>query len=161
MDGAGRPRHIARAAARPQAGARAASTEGWKFMGIASVLGSLSTVQIRLLTALKGEFVAEDALGHRYYRAKAKIAGRPERRWVMYPGTPEASSIPPEWHGWLHHQQKDPPDQSTAKFRQSWQKPPQENLTGTNEAYHPRGHQLEGGRRDRATGDYRAWTPGE
>jgi NADH:ubiquinone oxidoreductase subunit len=130
-------------------------------MGIASVLGVLSSVQIKLLTALKGEFVAEDSLGHRYYRAKPKIAGRPERRWVIYPGEPEASAIPPEWHGWLHHQQKAPPEQSTAGFRKPWQKPPQENLTGTNAAYHPAGHQLEGGRRHAATGDYRPWTPGD
>jgi NADH:ubiquinone oxidoreductase subunit len=33
------------------------------------------------------------------------------------------------------------------------------NLTGTDRAYRPPGHTLQGGRRDRATGDYEPWTP--
>ena len=33
------------------------------------------------------------------------------------------------------------------------------NHTGTNAAYLPPGHDLRGGKRDRATGDYEAWQP--
>ena len=33
------------------------------------------------------------------------------------------------------------------------------NLTGTKAAYRPPGHILKGGQRDKATGDYEAWTP--
>jgi len=44
-------------------------------------------------------------------------------------------------------------------FRQSWQKPYQPNMTGTDRAYLPPGHTLEGGKRGKATGDYEAWRP--
>ena len=40
-----------------------------------------------------------------------------------------------------------------------WQKPHQPNPTGTPEAYRPKGHEYLGGKRARATGDYRPWTP--
>ena len=43
--------------------------------------------------------------------------------------------------------------------RHPWQQEHQPNLTGTAAAYRPPGHELEGGRRARATGDYEAWTP--
>jgi NADH:ubiquinone oxidoreductase subunit len=36
----------------------------------------------------------------------------------------------------------------------------QPNLTGTPQAYRPAGHDYAGGRRNRTTGDYEAWTPG-
>ena len=35
------------------------------------------------------------------------------------------------------------------------------NMTGTNQAYRPPGHVLESGQRDKAYGDYKAWTPPE
>ena len=79
----------------------------------------------------------------------------------MYEGVPEASKVPPEWHGWLHHQTNTVPSEDAPSFRRVWQKPPQANLTGTNKAYRPPGHILEGGQRDKATGDYKAWTPPE
>jgi NADH:ubiquinone oxidoreductase subunit len=110
------------------------------------------------LTAWRGTFVGQDQLGNRYYRAKPKRSHSYEQRWVMYVGEPEASTIPPEWHGWLHHQQKDPPATSNP-LRRSWQKPPEPNLTGTDKAYRPPGSTLNAGYRDRATGDYEAWSP--
>jgi NADH:ubiquinone oxidoreductase subunit len=51
------------------------------------------------------------------------------------------------------------PEQSA--FRQPWQKPHQQNLTGTPEAYMPPGHTLKKGQRSKATGDYQAWRPEE
>ncbi len=32
-------------------------------------------------------------------------------------------------------------------------------MTGTSQAYRPQGHILSGGKRDKATGDYEAWSP--
>ena len=110
------------------------------------------------LTWRRGTFVGQDQLGNRYYSGKPRRAHTYERRWVMYVGQPEASSVPPEWHGWLHHQTKDPP-QAANPLRRSWQKPPEPNLTGTDMAYRPPGHTLEAGYRDRATGDYESWSP--
>lgn len=77
----------------------------------------------------------------------------------MYKGEVEATRVPPEWHGWLHHQSNEIPDPDRESFRRSWQKPHQANRTGTNLAYRPPGHLLEGGKREKATGDYEAWTP--
>jgi NADH:ubiquinone oxidoreductase subunit len=113
----------------------------------------------RLYTWLHGELVGTDQFGNRYYRGRSRIMGRPERRWVLYAGAgyPEASSVPAEWHRWLHGTQSEPP-RSEAK-RQAWQQPHQPNLTGTEAAYRPPGHTLQGGRRAPATGDYEPWNP--
>ena len=41
-----------------------------------------------------------------------------------------------------------------------WEKPHQPNLTGTPGAHRPSGSTLAQGRRPKATGDYKAWSPG-
>src|SRR5260370_14963380 len=70
----------------------------------------------RLYTWLKGQLVGTDQFGNRYYRERAPrslkrgggIESR-ERRWVLYNGEVEASRVPPEWHGRLHHTVDEPP----------------------------------------------------
>ena len=77
--------------------------------------------------------VGEDEFGNRYYRTKGgKIDPTLgfERRWVIYNGYAEASTIPPSWHGWMHHTVDTPPTESTYQPR-AWQKPHRPNLTGT------------------------------
>src|SRR3974377_623113 len=57
-------------------------------------------------TWLYGEFVGEDEFGNRYYRTKGgKIDPTLpfERRWVIFNGYTAGSTVPPSWHGWLHH----------------------------------------------------------
>ncbi len=130
------------------------------FTPIANLLGVLSPIHIHFVTLVTGaNRVGIDTLGNKYYRTKARKGYKHERRWVIYKGQPEASAVPPEWHGWLHHQSDSVPDSSTKSFRRVWQKPHQPNLTGTNQAYRPPGHVLSGGQRDKATGDYEAWKP--
>jgi NADH:ubiquinone oxidoreductase subunit len=127
---------------------------------VASLLGSLSPAHIHFVTLTTGaKRVGTDMEGNVYYRAKPRKGYKNERRWVIYKGAPEASKIPPEWHGWMHHQSDDVPDSNTQSFRRLWQKPHQQNLTGTTSAYRPPGHVLMGGVRDKATGDYEAWKP--
>ncbi len=127
-------------------------------MGIFSFLGVISPVHIRCVTLFSGaKKIGEDSYGNRYYEGKIRKGYKHPRRWVVYKGAPEASSVPPEWHGWLHHQMADPP--SDKAMRRSWQKPHQPNLTGTDQAYRPPGHILSGGTREKATGDYEAWQP--
>lgn len=127
---------------------------------IINLLGSLSPAHITFVTLTSGaKTVGTDALGNKYYRAKPRKGYNRERRWVIYKGAPEASSVPPEWHGWLHHQTNDVPSENDLSFRRPWQKPHTPNLTGTNQAYRPPGHILQGGQRDKATGDYEAWKP--
>jgi NADH:ubiquinone oxidoreductase subunit len=50
-----------------------------------------------------------------------------------------------------------PPEGGPAK--RPWQKDHLPNLTGTAAAYRPPGHILQGGQRDKATGDYEPWVP--
>jgi NADH:ubiquinone oxidoreductase subunit len=123
------------------------------------------TLGTRLFTWLRGELVGTDQFGNRYYRDKRRPplkrgGGREsrERRWVIYNGEPEASRVPPEWHGWLHHTFAEPP-QDSGKRKYPWQKEHQPNLTGTPGAYRPPGSVLKGGHRAPAAGDYEAWTP--
>ena len=84
-------------------------------------------------TWMYGEPVGEDEFGNRYYRTSGgkidKTLGF-ERRWVIYNGYTEASTVPPSWHGWLHHTVDTPPTQESYKPR-PWQKPHRPNMTGT------------------------------
>ncbi len=113
------------------------------------------SIGTRLFTWLRGEAVGADSLGNRYYR----LRGGGSRRWVLYRGEPEASSVPPEWNAWLHHTVAEVPDAAHARPRPAWEKPHQPNLTGTSAAYRPPGAVEQGGRRAPATGDYEAWAP--
>jgi NADH:ubiquinone oxidoreductase subunit len=106
-----------------------------------------------LTTWLHGEPVGTDSFGNRYYQNKTGA-----RRWVIYNGTVEASRVPPDWHGWLHHTYAEPPTTAPLKTR-SWESPHQPNLTGTDGAYRPDGSLQRGGTRPPATGDYQAWKP--
>ena len=122
------------------------------------------TLGTRLFTWLKDELVGTDQFGNRYYRergqvrgARGSVYGARERRWVLYKGAAEASSVPAEWHGWLHHTVEAPPGPETRAH--PWQKTQQPNLSGTPKAYHPPGSVLMGGHRQAAAGDYEAWRP--
>lgn len=131
-------------------------------MGIFSFLGVLSPAHIGLFTMTsRGKKIGTDQFGNTYYEAAPRKGYSRTRRWVMYKGVAEASAIPPEWHGWIHHQTNAVPDQDGESFRRNWQKPHTPNMTGTNQAYRPPGHILAGGQREKATGDYEAWTPSD
>jgi len=121
------------------------------------------TFGTQLWTWLYGEFVGSDEFGNRYYRVRNRKIDPGfgfERRWVIYNGVAEASRVPPSWHGWLHHTVDVPPTEEKYAPRE-WQKPHRPNLTGTPNAYRPLGSTLKSGRRPAATGDYKAWKPGE
>ena len=66
-----------------------------------------------LWTARFGELVGTDEYGNRYYRTKGGRIDPTlgfERRWVIYKGLAEPSTIGPAWHGWIHHTVDTPPD---------------------------------------------------
>ena len=115
----------------------------------------ISTV---LFTWFKGELVGKDIFANRYYRSKGAKLNNRERRWVLYSNDNDASSVPPEWHAWLHHTCANPLTDSAAVIP-SWQKEHQPNPTGTVDSYLPAGHDYQGGHRARATGDYQPWSP--
>ncbi len=111
------------------------------------------TVGTWLHTALHGVRVGTDEAGNSYYRSR-----KGDRRWVIYNGESEASRVPPDWHGWLHHTFGEPPTAAPLPT-QSWERPHVKNLTGSAEAWRPPGSLHGPARRPQATGDYEAWRP--
>ncbi|MEM6824842.1 MAG: NADH:ubiquinone oxidoreductase subunit NDUFA12 [Pseudomonadota bacterium] len=109
------------------------------------------TLGTQIFTARHGVKVGEDEDGNSFYESRDG-----SRRWVIYNGEAEASRIAPDWHGWLHHTWDDPPTK-TALPRKNWEKPHQENLTGTSQAYTPPGSIRRPDPVARA--DYDAWEP--
>ena len=77
---------------------------------------------------------------------------------MIYNGYAEASKVPAEWHGWLHYTFDEPPTVDPLP-RKVWEKDHTPNLTGTLNAWRPKGSISRSGERPRATGDYQAWTP--
>ena len=118
-----------------------------------------ATFGTRINTAVNGNRVGEDEQGNVYYEEKkASRSDGKKRRWVIYNGTVEASRVPPDWHGWLHHILDELPSQDPLR-RQTWEKDHKPNMTGTSEAYFPKGSLWRGADRPAATGDYEAWNP--
>lgn len=111
------------------------------------------TIGTRLFTTRKGIRVGKDEQGNIYYQNKGGI-----RRWVIYNGISEASRVSPDWHGWLHHTFDTPPTEQPLAVK-PWEKPHNDNKTGSVDAYHPPGSQLNLKSRPRVSGDYEAWSP--
>ncbi|MEX0338292.1 MAG: NADH:ubiquinone oxidoreductase subunit NDUFA12 [Arenibacterium sp.] len=126
-------------------------------MGILSKISRIftwwdgQTLNTQLWTWRKGIKVGEDGEGNVFYRNADD-----SKRWVIFNGEAEASRVAPEWHGWLHRTWDEPPTEKPLA-RKDWEKPHQENLTGTALAYAPAGslRQAQPVARD----DYEAWAP--
>ena len=105
----------------------------------------------RLHTWRNGVKVGEDEQGNIYYTTRDE-----KRRWVIFNGEAEASRVNADWHGWLHHTFKETPKNKPLDHK-NWEKPHQENLTGTISAYVPDGSlkSIEPKKRT----DYEAWQP--
>jgi NADH:ubiquinone oxidoreductase subunit len=113
----------------------------------------------RLYTRFRGREVGTDGQGNTYYVQSKGVGplGVP-RRWVIFKNGAEASSIPPEWHGWMHYTVDVPPTEQDY-HPLPWQQPHVPNMTGTSAAYRPSGSILGPGQRPKATGDYTPWQP--
>lgn len=109
------------------------------------------TLGTQLFTWRKGVKVGQDAQGNTYYHAE-----NGKRRWVIFNGEVEASRISAEWHGWLHHTWDEPPTKRAVPHK-AWEKPHQDNLTGTAAAYVPAGSLRRANPVERR--DYEAWQP--
>ncbi len=119
-----------------------------------ATIGTLLTVKTR------GAHVGTDQFGNRYFEARTardSYDGR-RRRWVLYEGYADASKVPAEWFGWLHHTLADVPTEASMP-RRAWQREHRPNMSGTPLAWRPPGSIASGGERARATGDYEAWRP--
>jgi len=118
-----------------------------------ATLGTLFTIRRR------GALIGEDDQGNRYYEEKtSSLADGRKRRWVVYHGVAEASRVPPDWHGWLHHIYEAPPTEAPLR-RQAWEKDHVPNMTGTPLAYRPKGSLARPGATPAPARDYEAWTP--
>lgn len=109
------------------------------------------TIGTQLFTWRKGVKVGEDTQGNVFYKTRDG-----KRRWVIYNGEVEASRVDPDWHGWLHFTYKEAPTDAPLAHK-TWEKPHQENLTGTAMAYAPAGSLRQAAPADRR--DYEAWQP--
>ena len=109
------------------------------------------TLNTQLFTWRKGIKVGEDAEGNVYYRNADS-----SKRWVIFNGEIEATRVNADWHGWLHHSWDETPEARPLAHK-TWEKPHQENLTGTALAYAPAGSIRREQPADR--GDYEAWQP--
>ena len=109
------------------------------------------TLNTQLWTWRKGVKVGADDQGNTFFRTKDD-----KRRWVIFNGEAEASRVSPDWHGWLHHTFKEPPTDRPLVHK-AWEKPHQENLTGTPLAYAPAGSIRRTKPKERS--DYEAWRP--
>ncbi len=109
------------------------------------------TLGTQLWTWRKGIRVGEDANGNIFYTNADAT-----RRWVIYKDDTEASKVSPDWHGWLHHTWDETPGDAPLTHK-SWEKPHQENLTGTAAAYAPAGSLRRAEPAPKK--DYEAWTP--
>jgi NADH:ubiquinone oxidoreductase subunit len=109
------------------------------------------TINTQLFTWRRGVAVGEDSDGNKYYETRDG-----KRRWVIYDGLAEASRVSPEWHGWLHHTFDEPPNKVLMEHM-VWEKPHQENLTGSNAAYAPAGSMRKANPAEQR--DYEAWQP--
>jgi len=109
------------------------------------------TLNTRIHTWRKGVRVGEDEQGNVYYETRDGV-----RRWVIFNGEAEASRVNADWHGWLHHTFKDAPSDKPLAHKE-WEKPHQENLTGTAMAYAPAGSLRAAKPASRS--DYEAWQP--
>jgi len=91
--------------------------------------------------------VGDDEFGNQYFQHKNG------KRFVVYNGIAEASKIPAQWHGWMHHNSDLAPVQiNTHKF--AWQKTHLPNLTGTKNSYSPKNSVVK-----KTSATYEAWKP--
>lgn len=109
------------------------------------------TLNTQLYTWRKGKRVGEDDEGNVFYQSRDG-----KKRWVIFNGEAEASRVSAEWHGWLHHTWDQPPPEAPLAHKE-WEKPHQENLTGTAVAYAPPGSIRRPDPVERR--DYEAWQP--
>lgn len=112
------------------------------------------TLGVWWYTLRRGSLVGADEFGNRYYRNRRDAS----RRWVVYVGEVEASNIPPGWHAWLHHTVDESPAEQQHYTPRSWEREHRPNLTGTPDAYAPKGS-LRRGIRARNDDNYHAWNP--
>jgi len=88
------------------------------------------TLGTKLKTIFLGRLVGRDSFENKYYEGKSG------KRWIIYKDEIDASKIPIEWYSWIHFTPNKIENNHDLK-KYKWQKPHQQNQTGTKNAYHP------------------------
>jgi NADH:ubiquinone oxidoreductase subunit len=102
--------------------------------------------------------VGTDKFGNSYYEStKDQDYLGNKKRYVIYQGLEESTKVPAMWHAWLHYLSKEIPADSSANF--DWQQEHMPNLTGTEYAYFPDGHDKSKGVKPKVSSDYTPWRP--
>jgi NADH:ubiquinone oxidoreductase subunit len=125
----------------------------WNFIKQLFIWWDGQTLGTRFFTWRKGEKVGSDDQGNVYYQNKDS-----SRRWVIYNGYAEASSVPPGWNAWMQHRTDKTPQDEKYQAR-VWEAPHKANPTGTADAYHPPGSLSSANPQAAAKPDYQAWQP--
>ena len=89
------------------------------------------TIGTSIFTYFNGVHVGTDAVGNRYFQSSNGV-----RRWVLYSGESDATSMPPPWHAWIHKITNDIPGEVALSLEKKsilYRR----NMTGTSGAYHP------------------------
>ncbi|QMV45796.1 NADH:ubiquinone oxidoreductase [Wolbachia pipientis] len=94
---------------------------------------------IKRLLRREDKFVGRDENGNSYYESSKG------KRWVMYSSVSEPTTVPPEWHVWLHYTDNVVPVNN--KKRKVKHTP---NLTGTKDACYPN---------QKVKNYYKSWSP--
>ncbi|MBA8754323.1 NADH-ubiquinone oxidoreductase subunit NDUFA12 family protein [Wolbachia pipientis] len=94
---------------------------------------------IKRLLRREDKFVGRDENGNSYYESSKG------KRWVMYSSVSEPTTVPPEWHIWLHYTDNVVPVNN--KKRKVKHTP---NLTGTKDTYYPN---------QKVKNYYKSWSP--
>ena len=110
----------------------------------------------------KARLVGTDEQGNRYFEEKNGSLpgsdGARRRRWVIYHGIAEASRVPSDWHGWLHHTFDEAPTVAPLQ-RRTFEQDHLPNMTGTPLAYHPKGSLALADGPGEVNDGYEAWSP--
>ena len=110
------------------------------------------TIGTRVWSYFNGIPIGEDEYGNRYFSNK-----KDTKRWVIYGGQIEATTVNPEWNNWLRFTSDQVPSEENDRY--DWQLDHTPNQTGTINAYSPKSSSFNRKKSDRDL-DYEKWKPG-
>ena len=108
------------------------------------------TIGTRIWSFFNGNVVGEDEYGNRYFSNKEDT-----KRWVIYGGQVEATTVNPEWNNWLRFTSANKPENSSYY---NWQIKHAPNQSGTSKAYFPQ-LSIFNKNDDNKKVDYEKWSP--
>ena len=109
----------------------------------------------------RGVLRGKDMHGNMYYE-DVDTSQHGRHRWVVYHDlwNYNATTVPPEWHGWLHHITDDEPGANPNAFAKPfYAAEPTMTKTGTMDKYQPKGAFIHKRQEMGQWKKYRAWTP--